>query len=80
MYSIGIEVPEGVATLSLHSCSRVKVKSWNVMLEPAILLYTPILTVTVTSGEEVRRLFVVDPKDILEVVPSYVNRTGAGEF
>ena len=39
-------------------------------IEPSILLFTPILTVTDTYSEEVRRLFVVDPKYILEVVPS----------
>jgi hypothetical protein len=41
-----------------------------VILDPSILLFTPILTVTDTSAEEVRRLLVVDPNDIFEVDPS----------
>jgi hypothetical protein len=41
-----------------------------VRLDPSILLFTPILTVTVTSAEEVRRLLELDPNDILEVDPS----------
>jgi len=44
------------------------------------MLFTPILTVTVTSADDVRILLVVDPKDILLVAPSKIKITGAGEF